>query len=166
MYPSSHSVRARSCISVLVRDTACSARDKRLATRVDQLATLHIPAALCPCGSPKLSRDDRARCPASLPTVGRSVPPIVLRGTGIFYSVLLLHVLSLLACSTVPQTRKTKPKQTKPNSRRIAAPEYAFVVLGGSVSNAGGSVRRNRPDGRAVPSFCPSLVDPTLVAVY
>ena len=51
---------------------------------------------------------------------------------------------------------------SKPNIRRIAAPEYAFVVLGGSVSNAGGSVRRNRPDGRAVPSFCPSLVDPTL----
>ena len=48
------------------------------------------------------------------------------------------------------------------NIRRIAAPEYAFVVLGGSVSNAGGSVRRNRPDWRAVPSFCPSLLDPTL----
>ena len=45
---------------------------------------------------------------------------------------------------------------------RFAAPEYAFVVLGGSVSNAGGSVRRNRPDWRAVPSFCPSLLDPTL----
>ena len=34
---------------------------------------------------------------------------------------------------------------SKPNIRRIAAPEYAFVVLSGSVSNAGGSVRRNRP---------------------
>ena len=36
------------------------------------------------------------------------------------------------------------------------------MVLGGSVSNAGGSVLRYRPDWRAVPSFCPSLLDPTL----
>ena len=112
MYPSSHSVRARSCISVLVRDCVC----------------VQVQVQVKDCG----------------PRPSRQIFGLVWFGLVWFGLVWFFQT----------------------NSRRIAAPEYAFVVLGGlgSASNAGGSVRRIRPEWWADsdPSFGPSLMDPTL----